>query len=175
MKKEPTDLFFVYLRVFSLFNMKKSVLLVWACFFFLCGCKQQGKDAALLQRSFYNESWERFDYVRDEMEIKEAVTYDLSLRISFTEEYSYDYFSMVFAVLDSEGNPYRARAYKFNLKDDEGRWNSEMKDGCYTFELPINKQLQITDAGKYQFKIEQRMPITPLVGVKELTLLNNEK
>ena len=77
--------------------------------------------------------------------------------------------------VNSEGNPYRARAYKFNLKDDEGRWNSEMKDGCYTFELPINKQLQITDAGKYQFKIEQRMPITPLVGVKELTLLNNEK
>ena len=161
--------------IFQTIKMKKSVLLSLACLFCLFGCKQQGENAELLQRSFYNESWERFDYVRDEMEIKEAVTYDLSLRISFTEEYSYDYFSMVFAVLDSEGNPYRAKDYKFNLKDEGGHWNSEKKDDCYTFVLPINKQLQITDAGKYQFKIEQRMPITPLVGVKELTLLNNDK
>ena len=135
--------------------------------------KREEKKAELLQRSFYETVWERFDYVRDNIEIKEATTYDLSLRISFTEDYPYNYFSMVFVVLDEEGNPYRAKDYKFNLKDEGGHWNSEKKDDCYTFVLPINKQLQIVDPGKYQFKIEQRMPITPLVGVKELALVNN--
>jgi hypothetical protein len=31
----------------------------------------------------------------------------------------------------------------------------------------------IADPGVYRFQIENRMPITPLVGVKELTLFNN--
>ena len=153
--------------------MKKSVLLALAFLFCLGGCKQQGEDAELLQRSFYNNQWERFDYVRNNVQVKEATTYDLSLRVSFTEEYPYDYFSMVFAIHDEEENPYRARGYKFKLKDKDGNWNSEMKDGCYTYVLPINKQLQITDPGQYQFKIEQRMPITPLVGVKEIALIDN--
>ena len=124
--------------IFQTIKMKKSVLLSLACLFCLFGCKQQGENAELLQRSFYNTVWERFDYVRDTIEIKEATTYDLSLRISFTDDYP-----------------------------------SEKKDDCYTFDLPINKQLQFTDTGKYQFKIEQKMPKTPLVGVKKITLINN--
>ncbi len=154
--------------------MKKSVLFVWACLFCLCGCGRQEENAELLQRSFYNTVWERFDYVRNDVEVKAPTTYNLSMRISFTDDYPYDNFSMVFAVIDAEGNPYRAKGYKFKLKDADGQWNCEKKDDCYTFVLPINKQLQITDPGKYQFKIEQRMPITPIVGVKEIALLNNE-
>lgn len=161
----------IFLCIFNI--MKKSVKFVLCCLICLCGCSHQEKNAALLQRSFYETVWERFDYIRDIIEVKEPTTYDLSLRISFTEDYPYDYFSMVFAVLDEEETPYRAKGYNFKLKDAEGQWNCEKKDDCYTFILPINKQLQIIDPGKYQFKIEQRMPITPLVGVKELTLLNN--
>ena len=95
--------------IFQTIKMKKSVLLSLACLFCLFGCKQQGENAELLQRSFYNTVWERFDYVRDTIDIKEATTYDLSLRISFTDDYPYDYFSMVFAVLDEDGSPYRAK------------------------------------------------------------------
>ena len=152
--------------------MGRKALIIIVCFLCLCGCKHEEKKAELLQRSFYETIWERFDYVRDNIEIKEATTYDLSLRISFTDDYPYNYFSMVFAVFDEDGNP-RAKDYKFILKDEGGQWNSEKKDDCYTFVLPINKRLQIVDPGKYQFKIEQRMPITPLVGVKELALINN--
>ena len=66
-----------------------------------------------------------------------------------------------------------AKGYKFKLKDADDHWNCEKADGCYTFVLPINKALQITEAGQYTFQIENKMPITPLVGVKELTLLRN--
>ena len=139
----------------------------------LLGCQQQAKNKELLHRVFFNTIWERFDYVRNDIEVKAATTYDLSMRISFTEEYPYEDFSMIFTVFDEKGNPYRSKSYKFNLKDEEGNWNAEKKDDCYTYNLPINRNLTISEPGKYRFIIEQRMPITPVVGVKELVLLNN--
>ena len=139
----------------------------------LCGCEPKAKNKELMQRSFYNTVWERFDFVSTDVEVAEPTTFDLSLRISFTDDYPYDYIDLVFAVLTNEGDRYRAKGYKPKLKDADGNWSSELKDGCYTFTLPINKELLINDPGTYRFQIEQKMPITPLVGVKELTLLNN--
>jgi hypothetical protein len=80
---------------------------------------------------------------------------------------------MVFTIFNQDNDPYRCKGYKFNLKDEEGHWNAEQIEGCYTFELPINKNLTISEPGVYRFQIENKMPITPLVGVKELTLIDN--
>ena len=154
-------------------KMKKFVLVIMAFCLGLFGCQQQTKNKEILHREFYNTVWERFDYLSHDIEVTASTTYDLSMNISFTEDYPYDDFSMIFSVFDAKGNPYRSKGYKFNLKDAEGQWNAEKKDGCYTFILPINRHLTITDPGKYQFMIEQRMPITPIVGVKELALINN--
>ena len=156
-------------------HKKMKVYRVLFLLFFLClfGCGQQVNNKELLQRSFYETVWERFDYVTKDVDITKATTYNLSLRISFTDDYPYNDISLIFTVFDEHENPYRAKGYKFNLKDEEGHWNVEKVDGCYTFTLPINKQLMITDPGKYQFRLEQKMPITPVVGVKELTLINN--
>lgn len=149
----------------------KRLALVFGCLFLaFCGCWQQTEKNVILQRSFYNNNWERFDFVKNTIDVKEKTSYDLNLRISFTEDYPYNDFSMIFTVFDAYGDPYRAKAYKFNLKDSEGQWNGESRDGCHTFELPINKSFLIADPGKYTFQIENYMPITPLVGVKELTL-----
>lgn len=154
-------------------RMKNYCMVFLAICLSLLGCQQQAKNNELLHREFYNTVWERFDYVRNDIEITTSTTYDLSMTISFTDDYPYDDFSMIFTVFDKEGNPYRSKSYKFNLKDQEGQWNTEKKDDCYSFSLPINKSLTISEPGKYKFTIEQRMPITPLVGVKELALLNN--
>ena len=152
--------------------MRKIVLMACCILCLFCWARQE-KNTALLHRDFYETIWERFDYVKDNIEVKAETSYDLSLKIAFTDAYPYNDISMVFTVFDSEGNPYRARAYKFNLKDAEGKWNVESVDGCHTYVLPINKDLRIVDAGTYTFQIENRMPITPLVGVKELTLIRN--
>lgn len=156
--------------------MKKTtitILTLFSCFVML-SCQRPAKDAVVLQRSFFGDAWERFDYVRNDLEIKSETTYDLSLRISFTEDYPYNYIDLIFTVFAENGEPYRSKEYKLNLKDAEGNWSSERIEGCYTFNLPINKQLKISDPGTYQFQIEQKMPKTPLVGVRELTLLNNK-
>jgi len=155
-------------------KMKRYILIAIMISAFLCGCSHQEKNTELIHRDFYETLWERFDYVRNDIEIKESTTYDLALRISFTEKYTYNDISLVFTIFDANGTPYRSKGYKFDLKDADGNWKSELKDGCYTFELPINKSLQITDPGTYRFQIEYRMPITPILGVKSLTLYSNK-
>ena len=172
-KNKANDNFSVYLHVFMRKNMKVYRVLVLFFFLSLFGCGQQVNDKELLQRSFYETVWERFDYVTKDIAITKATTYNLSLRISFTDDYPYNDISLIFTIFDEHENPYRAKGYKFKLKDEEGHWNVEKVDGCYTFTLPINKQLMITDPGKYQFRLEQKMPITPVVGVKDLVLINN--
>ena len=154
--------------------MKGYHLLALALFLCLAGCRQKAvENKEILHRSFYETVWERFDYVNLDVDITQPTTYDLSLRISFTDDYPYKDISLIFTVFDKNENPYRAKGYKFNLKDEQGHWNTDKTDGCYTFTLPINKQLTIVDPGKYQFRLEQKMPITPIIGVKELTLINN--
>lgn len=153
--------------------MKKCFVIAIAFCFILCGCRHEEKNSELLHRDFYETIWERFDYIYNDVEIKEATTFNLGLRINFTEKYAYDDISLVFTIFDANGTPYRSKGYKFSLKDADGQWKSQLTDGCYTFELPINKSLQINEPGTYRFQIEYRMPITPLVGIKELTLTNN--
>jgi len=152
--------------------MKKIVLMA-CCILCLFGCARQEKNTALLHREFYETLWERFDYVKDNIEVKAETSYDLSMKIAFTDDYPYNDFSMIFTVFTSDGTPYRSKSYRFNVKDKEGQWNVENVGGCHTFIFPINKDLRIGDPGTYTFQIENRMPITPLVGVKELTLMRN--
>ena len=151
----------------------KKFILVACCFLFFFGGSQQEDNKVVLHREFFETLWERFDYVKDNIDVKAETSYDLSLKIAFTDDYPYNDFSMIFTVFSSDGEPYRCKAYKFNVKDEEGRWNVDNVDGCHTFVLPINKDLRITEEGTYTFQIENHMPITPLVGVKELTLLNH--
>lgn len=157
------------------YKMIKHTIIALAFCLTLFGCRQQQNDNTIVHREFYQTVWERFDYVSNTIEINEPTTFDLGLRIGFTENYPYENISLVFTVFTADNTPYRSKGYKFRVKDKEGNWNSELINGSYTFELPINKALQLTEAGKYRFQIEQTMPVTPLVGVTELTLFENKK
>lgn len=153
----------------------KNISIILFTFVLLgCGRNDIQRNSPILSRTFMNDSWERFDYVTNELEIKEETTFNLSMDISFTEAYRYNDFSMVFSIFDPYGNPYRGKAYKFTLKDSDGNWNSELVNGHYNFTLPINKELTIVDPGKYTFQVEYRMPITPLQGISELKINNNK-
>lgn len=159
----------------DLSEMKRYIFIVLAFCLTLIGCRQQTDDGTLIHREFYQTVWERFDFVSNTISVSEPTTFDLGLRISFTENYPYESISLVFTVFTAENTPYRSKGYKFRVKDNEGNWKSELVDGCYTFELPINKALQLTESGTYRFQIEQTMPVTPLIGVTELTLFDNNK
>lgn len=118
-------------------------------------------------------SWERFDFIKEDIEIKKATTYDLALAVSFDSTYVYDNLSVVFTVFDSYDNPLRTKAYQFRLKEKDGSWKSTLVDGCYRFTFPINSELTINEPGVYRFQLESRMPITPLMGIKEISVIRN--
>lgn len=117
-------------------------------------------------------SWERFDFVKRTLEVEKPVSYDLELEVAFDDSYAYPDFSMTFAVFDAAGNPMRAKDYRFVLKDRDGQWKSELEEGLYHFRFPINNDLSINEPGTYVFQIENHMPVTPLVGISEIKIIN---
>ena len=138
----------------------------------LFSCDSNKKGEALLSRSFPTSSWERFDFIKNDVEIKKPVTYNLVMDASFDPSYSSDVISVVFTVFDADGRPFRTKSYKFRVKDGYGNWNSELVDGYYHFSFPINNELTINEPGTYRFQLESRMPITPLTGIREIAILN---
>lgn len=137
----------------------------------MASCHSGGDGNVLLSRDFTAKGWERFDFITCEMTVKQPVTYDLVMEATFAPSYPYEELAVVFSVFDADDNPLRSRSYRFRLKDKDGQWKSELKDGAYTFKLPINSELSLTDPGTYRFQLENRMPITPLEGIKKVAII----
>lgn len=153
--------------------MKKIVLilsLIGLIGFSACHSNKDGN--VLISRTFPTYSWERFDFVEKTFEFKKPVSYDLVLTATFTPDYPFNYFEIAFTVFDDHDHPLRAKNYQFSVKDREGVWKSELGEDGYRFTFPINSELTLNEPGKYKFQIENRMPITPLLGIKELMLID---
>ena len=152
----------------------KRILLVLSLFGLIgfSSCHSNKDGNVLVSRVFPTSSWERFDFVEKVIEIKKPVSYDLVLSATFGPDYPFDYFAMSFAVFDDEEHPLRAKNYQFSLKDRNGSWKSELTEKGYQFTFPINNELTLNEPGKYRFQIENRMPITPLLDIKEISLID---
>lgn len=152
--------------------MKKFAVLFGLFFLIAFGsCNTQKGETVLLTRDFSSKGWERFDFITDGYEVKKPITLNLSMIASFEPSYMFDYLSVVFTVFDSEDQPIRSKSYKFNLKDKDGTWKSELKDGCYTFTLPINSEMAFNEPAIYKLQLENRMPITPLAGIHHVSIV----
>lgn len=141
------------------------------------------EGTVLVSRIFPTLSWERFDFVEEVIEVKEPVTYNLALAITFAPDtatfaselkYPFDYFEMCFTVFDENGN-HRGKKYKFPVKDRNGEWKTTPTENGYHFTFPINNELTLNEPGKYKFQIENCMPKTPLLGIKEIALIDKIK
>ena len=135
-------------------------------------CHSNKNGNVLISRDFPTCSWERFDFVEQNFEFTKPVSYDLVLTATFTPDYPFNYFEIAFTVFDDHNHPLRAKNYQFNLKDRDGVWKSELVENEYHFTFPINSELTLNEPGKYKFQIENRMPITPLLGIKEIMLID---
>lgn len=138
----------------------------------VCSCHSRQDGGVLVARAFPTMSWERFDYVEETLTVEKPTTYDLDLDVVFDEKYDFDYFSTVFTVFDASGRPLRSKNYKFTVKDRDGSWKSELKDGTLCFRFPLNSQLSLNEPGTYTFQLENRMPITPLTGIREISIVS---
>lgn len=152
--------------------MRRFLLVIGVVLLGLSSCNSSKKEKALLSRSFPTSNWERFDFVKTDINLTKAVTYDLILNATFDPSYPHSYLSVVFSIFDADGNPFRTKGYKFYLKEKDGSWKSTLIDGSYHFSFPINSELSINEPGKYTFQLENRMPITPLSGIHSIEIVN---
>lgn len=154
--------------------MRKFLLIIGMVLLGLSSCNSSKKENVLLSRTFPTSNWERFDFVKAEIDLKKPTTYDLVLNATFDPSYSHSYLSVVFTVFDDHNNPFRTKGYKFYLKESDGSWKSTLSDGMYRFSFPINSELTMNEPGKYTFQLENRMPITPLSGINSVEIVNTK-
>lgn len=150
--------------------MKKFVLVLSLIGLVACHSNRNGN--VLISREFPTLSWERFDFLEETVELKKPVSYDLVLSTTFTPEYPFDYFEIAFTVFDDHDHPLRGKNYQFKVKDRDGVWKSELVENEYHFTFPINSAMTLNEPGKYKLQIENRMPITPLLGIKKIQLID---
>lgn len=151
----------------------KRVLLVFGVLilFGLSSCHNDPTENVLVSRKFPTSSWERFDYVENVITLSKPIAYNLELDALFDDAYTFNYFEVVFTVFDQSGNPLRSKNYRFTVKDRQGNWKSESVEGTYHFRFPLNNELTLSEPDTYTFQIENHMPITPLSGIREVSII----
>lgn len=150
--------------------MKTRHLFLAVAFFFLTSCSgPQNKE--IVERNFYNNTWNRFDYINSEFEVKNiSDVYQLVMDVKLTDEYPDEYVQFNLSVFYPNDGGYRSNNFRYRVKDVNGKWNTEQVDGFYNFEFTINSKLEFGDKGVYKFMIENKYPKFDLYGINQLHL-----
>ena len=153
-----------------------GILLLLTLLFSSCS---QNQDNIVIFKEFQNQEWERFEYLSGELNVNKAPQkYDIVMEISVNDNYPSVYethqsdcpllFNLTIVNPDESGK--RSKNYKFMLKDKDGNWKADKKEGCYIFKLPIINEMSFTEEGTYKLQIENKYPKDPLQGIKSMTL-----
>lgn len=144
------------------------------CVLVMVSCSGGGNKNILIHRTFPTASWERFDFLTTTLDITKPTEYDIVMEVVFDSTYAYNDLNVVFTVFDYEEQPLRSKNYKFRVKDNDGIWKSSLEHGSYRFRIPINSELTFNEPGTYTMQLENRMPLTPLIGIKEISIINQK-
>lgn len=144
----------------------------------LTSCSNR-QDNIVIFKEFNNQEWERFDYLNGEFNVdKPSQKYDIVMEVLVNDDYPNVYKApskdcpLLFnlTINNPNGNGKRSNNYRFMLKDTDGNWKADKKDGYYVFKLPLMEKISLNEKGSYNFKIENRYPKDPLQGIKSVTL-----
>lgn len=158
------------MRLFS------GILLLMTFVFSSCSDHQ---DNIVIFKEFTNQEWGRFEYLSGDFNVnKPQQKYDVVMEIVVNDQYPNIYetyqegcpFLFNMTIKNPDGNGNRSRDYKFTLKDQDGNWKADNKNGHYSFKLPVIGEMTFTEKGTYNFKIENKYPKDPLYGIKSLRI-----
>jgi len=125
------------------------------------------QEAPILQEktNFDKIGWNRFKYLEYSPEIVDnSVPYIFTLKLSFTDEYEYNYFK--FQLSKEYGGETYVKVFSIPVKNQEGVFLEKVKDGIYTVNTILSKQIYFSSPGKYLITIEQLMPKFNTKGIK---------
>lgn len=136
------------------------------------------KDNIVIYKEFQDNEWPRFEFLNGTYNNTEIQEYDIVMEVVVTDIYPSPYenhqkygdlsFNMNIKYPNDSGS--RSKDYTFKLKDKDGNWKSDKKNGCYTFLLPITNEITFNEIGTYKFKIENKYSKDPLSGIKSLKI-----
>lgn len=176
MQKETKKV--LYSQVVKIIIMRKILCVLFLTLFALVSCTET-HDNVVISKNFTNQEWGRFEFLEGNIDIKNvSQEYDIVMEVVVNDTYPNPYeahqnecpllFNMT--IENTEGYGKRSKNYRFMLKDKDGNWKAEERDGCYSFKLPIVSEMRFSEEGEYSFKIENKYPKDPLYGIKTLTL-----
>ena len=153
-----------------------SIVLLLSLFLSSCSNKQ---DNIVIYREFQNQEWERFEHLTGVFNVNKASQkYDVVMEVAVNDNYPNIYenhqsdASLLFnlSIKNPDGNGGRSKDFRFTLKDKDGNWKADRKNGCYVFRLPIIGEMSFSDKGTYNFKVENKYPKDPLQGIKSIKI-----
>lgn len=145
---------------------------------FLCSCSKK-QDNIIISKEFINQEWPRFEYLNGNIDIKNTdIKYDIVMEVIVSDIYPNEYenhqkdgsLSFNMSIDYPNGSSWRSRNYNYKLKDKEGNWKANRKDGYYSFKLPIISEMSFDEKGVYNFKLENKYSKDPLQGIKYLEI-----
>lgn len=152
-----------------------GILLLFTLLFSSCSNKS---DNIVIFKEFNNQEWERFEYLQGDFHVNKASKYDIIMEVLVNDNYPNVYEThqsdcpLLFnlTIKNPNDNGKRSKDYRFMLKDKDGNWKADKKNGCYVFKLPIMGEISLSEKGTYNFKLENKYPKDPLQGIKSVTL-----
>lgn len=153
-----------------------SIVLLLSLFLSSCTSKQ---DNIVIYREFGNQEWERFEYLTGNLDVrKTSQKYDVVMEVTVNDNYPNVYenhqsdapllFNLTIKNPDSNGG--RSKDFRFTLKDKDGNWKADKKNGYYIFRLPVMSEMSFSENGIYSFKVENKYPKDPLQGIKSIKI-----
>lgn len=153
-----------------------SIVLLLSLFLSSCTSKQ---DNIVIYREFGNQEWERFEYLTGDFNVnKTSQKYDVVMEVTVNDNYPNIYenhqsdapllFNLTIKNPDSNGG--RSKDFRFTLKDKDGNWKADKKNGYYIFRLPVMSEMSFSENGIYSFKVENKYPKDPLQGIKSIKI-----
>lgn len=166
-----------FARFKFLFKMRYTLSTLLLFLVFVSCTKKQ--DNVIISKNFVNEEWSRFEYLNGNINIsKVPAKCDIIMEVVVSEVFPNVYenhkddcslsFNMTIKYPNNSGA--RSNNYSYSLKDRDGNWKADKKEGYYTFKLPIISEISLGEEGVYDIKLENKYPKDPLYGIKSLTL-----
>lgn len=158
--------------------MRYRIVILFSLFIAFMSCSNDN-NVVVITKDFSEEQWSRFEYLQADFKVDRApVEHDIVMEVLVSDIFPNVYeahqeesaLSFNLTITNPDDNGFRSRNYNFNLKDKDGNWKAEKKNGYYHYKLPIINGMTFSEEGVYKFQIENKYSKEPLYGIKSLTL-----
>ncbi|MFP4469331.1 MAG: hypothetical protein ACLFPE_01530 [Bacteroidales bacterium] len=152
--------------------MKRFLLIIPVLLMMIVAC--QRREPVSQFHTFPNGVWERFQYLNFELPVEDTrELYDISVVIRYTDEFPEDVLTINFVMTGPVGEE-RIRDYNFILKDRDGNFTGNSKDGLYERVITLREDIRFHGEGNVKIEMESLMTKFFTPGILEIGIVMEE-